>query len=271
MLTGRIVALAALLVAPIAPASLPGTASAGRWEEPSQVRVLDGGLLPGGAGRLAGIEITMDPGWKTYWRHPGDSGIAPKIDFSGSGNLADVSVEWPAPELHHDGYGWVVGYADMVVLPLLVTPADPALPVSLKLGMHYGVCKEICVPAEADLSVRLGEGTPRSAAIEHFRRRVPVATAGDDPRGGVISAAKAGEGEDARLEFEVQFAPGTSDPFLLVEGPGDWQTPVAEHLGVDGEGIHRFALPMPEGDAALDLRLTAVSDGFSFERTLRLD
>lgn len=271
MLTGRVVALVALLVASIAPAALPGTAAAGRWEEPAQVRILDGGLLPGGAGRLAGIEITMAPGWKTYWRHPGDSGIAPNIDFSGSGNLDGVAVEWPAPELHHDGYGWVVGYADTVILPLLISPVDPALPVDLQLGMHYGVCKEICVPADADLSIRLGEGTPRSAAIEHFRRRVPVAAAGDDPRGGVVSVVKAGEGERARVEVELRLAPESADPFLLVEMPGDWQTVVAEHLGSDGNGIHRFALPVPDGDAALDLRLTAVSDGFSFERTLRLD
>jgi DsbC/DsbD-like thiol-disulfide interchange protein len=247
-----------------------GVASAGAWDEPAEVRILDGGTVQGSADRLAGIEITLDPGWKTYWRHPGDSGIAPEFDFSASQNVASVSVEWPAPELHHDGYGWIVGYADTVVLPLRITPADPAEPVSLRLAMHFGVCRDICVPAEAELSTRLGEGTPRASAIELFRRRVPVAVSGDDPRGGVVSAARAGEGENARLEIELRFPPGAADPFLLVEGPVEWPTPVAERLGGDGNGRYSFALPLPSS-AGIDLRLTGVSDGFSFERTLRID
>src|SRR5208282_5267135 len=46
----------------------------------------------------AGIEIKLDPGWKTYWRDPGDSGAPPTFDFSGSGNVKSAAVLWPAPE-----------------------------------------------------------------------------------------------------------------------------------------------------------------------------
>src|ERR1700727_970436 len=61
----------------------------------------------------AGVEIKLDPGWKTYWRDPGDSGVPPTLDFSGSDNVKSVTVLWPAPELFPDGAGGKsIGYVD---------------------------------------------------------------------------------------------------------------------------------------------------------------
>ncbi len=74
----------------------------------------------------AGIEIKLDPGWHTYWRDPGDTGVPPTFDFSGSANLKSATVEWPAPESFSDGAGGTsIGYVDHVILPLRVTPQDP--------------------------------------------------------------------------------------------------------------------------------------------------
>src|SRR5262245_17363473 len=42
----------------------------------------------------AGIEIRLAPGWKTYWRYPGDSGVPPRFDFAGSENVKSVDVDW---------------------------------------------------------------------------------------------------------------------------------------------------------------------------------
>jgi len=46
----------------------------------------------------AGIEIRLDPGWHTYWRYPGESGVPPRFDFTGSENVESVTVLWPAPK-----------------------------------------------------------------------------------------------------------------------------------------------------------------------------
>src|SRR5262249_47360799 len=71
----------------------------------------------------AGIEIKLDPGWRTYWRDPGDSGAPPIFDFSGSENVKSVNVLWPAPEKFPDGAGGhSIGYRDRVVLPVHVVP-----------------------------------------------------------------------------------------------------------------------------------------------------
>ena len=61
-------------------------------------------------------------GWKTYWRMPGDAGIPPQFDWSGSQNVKSVEVLWPAPQRFIDSGGETVGYKDRVVFPLRIVP-----------------------------------------------------------------------------------------------------------------------------------------------------
>src|SRR3954468_15011041 len=44
----------------------------------------------------AGVQVRLKVGWHTYWRYPGDSGVPPQFDFSGSQNVKDVHVLWAA-------------------------------------------------------------------------------------------------------------------------------------------------------------------------------
>src|SRR4029079_6779511 len=69
----------------------------------------------------AAVEIKLKPGWKTYWRYPGDSGVPPVFDFSGSENAGRVTVLYPAPARFPDGSGGQsIGYKGDVILPLHV-------------------------------------------------------------------------------------------------------------------------------------------------------
>ena len=62
----------------------------------AQLRLL---LSHAAAGPIeGGIEISLEPGWYTYWRTPGDAGVPPVFDFGGSRNVASVEVLYPAPE-----------------------------------------------------------------------------------------------------------------------------------------------------------------------------
>ena len=63
--------------------------------------ILQGWVLPDG-NRMAAIRMTVEPGWKTYWRAPGDMGIPHSFDWSGSRNLSAVAVEWPATTVFRD-------------------------------------------------------------------------------------------------------------------------------------------------------------------------
>lgn len=251
-------------------------AHAEAWKERAEIRLLDGGMLADGKTRLAGLEVALDPSWKTYWRNPGDSGIPPRMDFSGSRNVAGVTIEWPAPELHFDGYGWVIGYTDAVIFPLLVETEDPAAPTRLELKLDYAVCKDICIPAEAEAEIALGDGAPRTSSIDFYRARVPehLETASD--KGGVVLAAVTDVDGVPVLDVHVQFPRGGDDAFAVVEGPEGWYLPVPERLGTDDDGNAVFRVPLdgvedPDAIPGARLRVTGVSPVFSFEQPITLD
>src|ERR1700710_278082 len=85
----------------------------------SAVRLLAGSRS--GAVLMGGVAFALQPGWKTYWRTPGDSGVPPRFDFSKSDNIEAVTVLWPAPMQFDDGAGgFSLGYKNQTVLPLRI-------------------------------------------------------------------------------------------------------------------------------------------------------
>ena len=93
--------------------ALAGDASAWDGDQRAAVRLIAGAQR--GTVRRAGIEIRLAPGWKTYWRYPGDSGIPPRFDFSPSKNVKSVTVRYPAPHRLTDESGTSIGYKHGVV------------------------------------------------------------------------------------------------------------------------------------------------------------
>src|SRR6202171_6512439 len=110
-----------------------------------------GGWGAGGAVLLAGIGFQLQPGWKTYWRTPGDSGVPPRFDFSKSENIEAVTVLWPAPSKFDDGAGgYSLGYQNEIVLPLRIVAKNADKPVTLRADINYAVCEKVCIPVEAN-------------------------------------------------------------------------------------------------------------------------
>lgn len=120
-------------------------------------------------GHMAGLQLTLAPGWKTYWRSPGEAGIPPLFNWSGSENVKSVRVHWPRPAVFETNGLQSIGYHDNVTLPLEVTAIDPAKPIVLRVQVELGICRDICLPATLDLSADLtapGTGTsPIKAAL----------------------------------------------------------------------------------------------------------
>jgi DsbC/DsbD-like thiol-disulfide interchange protein len=132
-------------------------------------------LVADGAGQ-AGLQIELAPGSITYWRDPGDAGVAPTFDFSRSVNVARAEVEFPAPSriMESDG-SEAFGYEKAVVFPIRVRAVDAAKPVTLALDANYAVCEKICLPARAALDLNLPErvATPYAGEIEAARASIP--------------------------------------------------------------------------------------------------
>jgi DsbC/DsbD-like thiol-disulfide interchange protein len=250
----------------------------------------------------AGIEIRLDPGWRTYWRDPGDSGSPPIFDFSGSENVKSVNVLWPAPERFPDGVGGhSIGYSNHVVLPLHVVPLEGAKQTALRLKLEYDVCSNICIPVESNLLLNLGGDGAEDATIARAEIRVPRpvalgqrvrtqalrehAEAGPDIAAESADQHRAplailgvhrqpGDAHD-RVLVDVE-APAGAPVDLFVEGPTpDWSLPLPQQGAVDGAVRHfEFELEGLPPDAKAEgavLTLTAVSGDDAVEVTARLD
>ncbi|MGV8952040.1 MAG: protein-disulfide reductase DsbD domain-containing protein [Cypionkella sp.] len=123
---------------------------------------------------MAAIALDLAPKWKTYWRSPGDAGIPPLFDWSGSKNVKSVRVLWPSPTVFHTNGMQTIGYHDAVVLPIEVVAQDASKPVSLKARVDLGVCKDICMPAEVVISGALTAPGQPDARIRDAMRALPI-------------------------------------------------------------------------------------------------
>jgi len=264
--------------------------STSTWEKElhAAARLIGGAAIESGEARLlrAGLEIRLDPGWKTYWRYPGDSGVPPTLDFTGSENVKSVTALWPAPERFSDGAGGrSIGYLGDVVLPLRIVPKDVAKTSSLRVKIGYAICGSLCVPAEADLHLTLsgkaGAEEPSLVAAEaRVPRRIAVgATSGVTGGLAVRSVRCETTGAHQRVVVEI-VAPKDTPVDLFVEGPtSDWALPLPALQSAaanDAPGMRRFAFDLdglPPGAVAkgATLTLTAVSPNDAIEVEAHLD
>jgi DsbC/DsbD-like thiol-disulfide interchange protein len=220
----------------------------------------------------AGVEIRLDPGWHTYWRDPGDSGVPPSFDFAGSQNVKSVTVLWPAPERFSDeAGGHSIGYHNHVILPLRIVPKDGAAGSSIHLKLAYAVCEKMCVPADANLNLALpGVSSANERVLVAAEARVPRSAPFGTGDGLIIRSAHR-EGRDGHDRVVVDVGAPDDVPIdLFAEGPTpDWSLPLPELIGSE-PGTRRFAFDLagfPPGARAdgATLTLTAVSPDDAIE------
>lgn len=256
----------------------PVGAAIGDWqgEGNAQARLVAIGTNPDG--RIsAGIEIVLEPGWKTYWRSPGDAGIAPLVDFSASSNIqGSPKIAFPVPHRLDDGYAVTNVFQDRVVLPVTLSTLDPASPVRLVLSLDIGVCAEICIPEHYDLVLDLAPGeadAEAQAILDDARAALPDrADHGVFAVDGIVRAG----GADKRPVFAIEIvAPDAAGAEVFVEGPADWYPAPPKLISSDGNRatfsveFSRLGSKIPIGGNAF--RVTVVSAGNSVEDTVTLD
>lgn len=226
-------------------------------------------LVAGGA-RLAGLEIALAPGAITYWRDPGDSGLPPTFDFSGSDNIAGVEPAFPAPKrIREDDGGEAFGYDGKVVIALRVELKDPSKPATLALDAKYAVCEKVCLPAEARLTLTLPAGSsPYASLVESALAAAPRTV---KPKDFGELARVRGDGADGWRLCTAR-APGVPRD-LFVESPAGWWVAVAKAPGDDGRDCFTLALREKPKDAAfpVPLRLTLTGGQGPIETTVEAD
>lgn len=238
----------------------------------SQIRLVAGSRS--GPVMLGGIAIQLQPGWHTYWRNPGDSGVPPRFDFSKSENLDTVTILWPAPKKFEDGAGGLsLGYVKQVVLPMRVIAKDPGKPVILRAAINYAVCDKLCIPVDANAelaftSVASTEDGALTAALDTVPK---PATMGDTNPLTVRHLTR--EGKNVFVDV---VAPEGSEPNLFVEGPTpEWALPIPKLEAKSPPGVRRFSFELdgvPPGattDGAA-LKLTLVGSDRAYEFNVNL-
>ena len=240
----------------------------------SAVRLLAGSRS--GSVLLGGIGFQLQPGWKTYWRTPGNSGVPPRFDFSKSDNVEAVTVLWPAPTKFDDGAGGnSLGYHDQVVLPLRIVAKNTDKPVTLRADVNYAVCEKLCIPVEASAELAFNSvASTEDSALFAALDTVPKPANVGDPNPLTIRDVK----REGKSEVLVDVVTPDERPVnLFVEGPTpDWGLPVPKLVEHSPPGVKRFVFKLdgvppgtnPEGAA---LKLTLVSGDRAYEFNINLD
>ncbi len=159
--------------------TVPAPAAAQSLAQIVQAEVRPGWRTEDGR-HMAALHLRLADGWRTYWRIPGQAGIAPVLDWSGSQNLARVTAHWPRPEVFDQAGYRSMGFARELVLPLELEPRRPGRPIALIGELTIGLCNETCIPADLTVSGALrGNGAPDPAISAALSTRAePAAQAG---------------------------------------------------------------------------------------------
>jgi DsbC/DsbD-like thiol-disulfide interchange protein len=158
----------------------------------------------------AGVLVELEPEWKTYWRMPGDTGIPPQFDWTGSTNSEAIEVGFPIPRRFNDLGGETIGYHNRVVFPLSVKSLKPGEPVHLRLNMFFAVCKDVCIPAKAEADLSLGASMINPDLAE-WQQRVPRTLKITEAP--VVSEARFGAYQDKPM-LVLNLARAASDIFV---------------------------------------------------------
>ena len=240
---------------------LSGPASAGG--DPASASILTGWREDGGR-HVAGLSIRLAPGWKTYWRAPGEGGIPPRFNWSGSSNLAAVKVVYPVPRIIDQNGLRSIGYVSDVVFPLVVKARDASQPVNLRGEIEIGVCEEICIPLTLQVRAELPATGKRDQRI--------VAGLQNQPRAaGSFRCEITPIADGLRLTAAANL-PVMPGEFAVIEPgePGVWVS-AAEMRRDAGRLIARVEMVPPSAQpfalARGKVRMTVIGNGQAVEMT----
>lgn len=242
----------ALACAVISCMTLPAIAASSDWAE------MEGGAVrlvvspqPDPQGRLRGaLEVELEPGWKTYWREPGGSGVPPSVTVTADGQPVATEMGFPAPQRHADNGDVWAGYDRSVAFALTLSP--PAGTGALDASVFLGVCRDICIPVQAKFRVETA-GAESLADEEQVVAGAFAALPGT-PRPGLRVTSARVDGKSLVVAAE---GPAAAELFLA-SGAGPIFGPPRREAVADRPTFRVPLLePLPAGGARLAYTLVA--------------
>jgi len=164
------------------------------------------------------LEVNLEGEWKTYWRSPGEGGIAPMLDWSQSTNLSDLKWHWPTPSYYEQLGIMTLGYKHHVIFPIQLTFDDINQPLVFSGKLSLPTCTNICVLTEYELELPAFTLTDikTDAAAQHLYQQglanVPMQS--DSTR--VLNASF--DYDSQRLQVTLEQSKEWQDPQIIVDG-----------------------------------------------------
>ncbi|WAP71010.1 protein-disulfide reductase DsbD domain-containing protein [Jiella pelagia] len=204
----------------------------------------------------AALLVDLAPGWKTYWIDPGASGVPPLIDLSRTAGFQTIDQHFPPPHRFGEDMTRANGYEGDVAFAfeLAVEPGETIETVAASLFL--GVCKDICIPVQADLAA--GTQATDDEAVASAFAALPTEAAD-----GAFEVSGAADGKSLRVAV-IDDADGAGAPDLFVTSAGGWY--FDEPSRVSREGGHIvYDVPIAERPSGVDGRPEAVDLLFTRE------
>ncbi|MDP9196569.1 MAG: thioredoxin family protein [Pseudomonadota bacterium] len=253
-------------------------AQAREWQVFPEVRAR---LVPAisGMGTLESFPVTLEirlkPGWKTYWRSPGDAGLPLSVDWTESTNVDETMMLWPAPRRFSFQGISTTGYETAVAFPVLIRPEDPEKTISPKAKVSILVCEELCLPREFALALDLPPGLaapdPEGMLLyDEAMARVPAALTDQAD----ITETRVQVSGNA-IQVTLTGGKPFSSPDVFLEAPGLSGLPEPQiTMSMDGRHVMATFAPVSgilspgapvtitlvDGDRMAELHATAVGD-----------
>lgn len=217
---------------------------------------------------MAALHLRLARDWITYWRHPGESGIPPRLDLAGSGNLATARLHWPTPRLFTKAGYLSIGYADELVLPLELTPTRQGQPIDLRAALSIGVCDDVCIPVDMEFAVSLdGLGGPDRTISAALARQPSNARAAGLSR---VSCDVMPDKKGFRLSAHWTIPQNSGQEYILLELPDtSWRVQTLPSTRSGEQLTGQVALRAKKGQAgSIDrsaIRMTLITANGTFE------
>lgn len=201
-----------------------------------------------------GLHQRIAPQWHTYWRNPGDSGLATRLSWQLPSGAQAGPIQWPIPQHFEIGPVTNYGYADAVTL-LTEVSLPSTLPVGsevpIQVEAHWLVCHEVCIPQKATLSLSLpvvaadAPASPLDPLITQARAQLPQTPAWS------ATVARSGSGLTLTLPAQAVSAQAQETPRLRFF---PFESVPVSHAGaqtVTRQG-DAWVLQLPAGEAPLN-------------------
>ncbi len=203
---------------------------------------------------ILGLQYSMEPGWKTYWKSPGDGGFPQTLIWDESKNVKEITLQWPKPKEFEILGLRSIGYENDVIFPLIIDIKDKTKITNLDISINYLVCKDICIPGNARIFLDLPPGSANTTEFYYLVEKAISSLPVNNKEISFINNFKTKayvNQDDILLEVKAETNLNFNNPEILIHTP--------------------FGLPVINSIIDYSLDYKSLSASFNFDKKLITD